>query len=185
MFNISDQTSKSSKANAETLVTLGNTALASAERLAALNLNTARSLWEDGIALVPALFGVKNPQAFVALQSTLAQPVAEKAVAYSRSVYAIMTETQGEVARVVESQFAESSALIAGALDKAAKNGPAGSDVAIAAVKSAIAAANSAYDNMTKATRQVVDITEANVSAATNATVKAVGSAAAKAKKAA
>ena len=41
----------------------------------------------------------------------------------------------------------------------------------------AIAAANSAYDNLAKAAKQVAEIAEANMTAATNATVKAVTSA--------
>ena len=60
------------------------------------------------------------------------------------------------------------------------KNAPAGSDVAVAAVKSMLAAANSAYDNLTKVAKQATEIAEANVSAATE-TVKGF----AKAKKAA
>jgi hypothetical protein len=119
--------------------------------------------------------------------TTLAQPAVEKAVAYSRSVYEIATQTQEELSKVVEGQFSEMNKNVATALDKAAKNAPAGSDVAVAAVKSAIAAANSAYDSMTKAAKQVAEIAEANVAAATTATVKAVGTGAAapKAKKAA
>ena len=40
------------------------------------------------------------------------------------------------------------------ALDKALKNAPAGSDVAVSSLKSAIAAANSAYDSVAKAAKQ-------------------------------
>ena len=47
------------------------------------------------------------------------------------------------------------------------KNAPAGSDVAVAAVKSMLAAANSAYDNFTKVAKQATEIAEANVAAAT------------------
>ena len=63
---------------------------------------------------------------------------------------------------------------------RVAKSAPAGSDVAVAAVKSMLAAANSAYDNLTKVTKQATEIAEANVNAATE-TVKGL----AKAKKAA
>ena len=42
-----------------------------------------------------------------------------------------------------------------------------GSDVAVAAVKSMLAAANSAYDNFTKVAKQATEIAEANVAAAT------------------
>ena len=177
MFAIPEQLANSNKNNVEAILNLANTAFASAERLAALNLNTARSLLEDSVSSAKALLGVKDIQGLVSLQTTLAQPTVEKAVAYSRSVYEITTQTQEEVAKIVESQFAETNKHVATALDKAAKNAPAGSDVAVAAVKSAIAAANSAYDSMTKAAKQVAEITEANVAAATSATVKAVGSA--------
>jgi phasin family protein len=182
-----EQFASANKANVETLLTIANTAFASAERLAALNLNTARAVLEDSVANAKALLAVKDVQQLVAMQTTLAQPAVEKAVAYSRSVYEIATQTQEELAKVVEGQFSEINKNVSVALDKAAKNAPAGSDVAVAAVKSAIAAANSAYDSMTKAAKQVAEIAEANVAAATTATVKAVGTGAAapKARKAA
>jgi phasin family protein len=174
------------KANVETMLSIANTAFASAERLAALNLNTARAMLEDSVAGAKALLTAKDMQQLVAMQTTLAQPAVEKAVAYSRSVYEIATQTQEELSKLVEGQFSEINKNVSSALDKAAKNAPAGSDVAVAAVKSAFAAANSAYDSMTKAAKQVAEIAEANVAAATTATVKAVGKTAApKAKKAA
>jgi phasin family protein len=180
-----EQFAAANKANVETLLFVANTAFASAERLAALNLNTARSLLEDSMSNVKAMLAVKDPQSLMSLQASLAQPAVEKAVAYSRSVYEIATQTQEELGKVLESQVGEINKNVASALDKAAKNAPAGSDIAVAAVKQAIAAANSAYDSMTKAAKQVAEIAEANVAAATTATVKAVGTSAAKVKKAA
>ena len=187
MYNTPEQLAGANKANVEAMLTLANTAFASAERLAALNLNTARAILEDGVANAKAMLGAKDVQELMSLQASLAQPAIEKAVAYSRSVYEISAQTQEEFSKLVEAQFAEVNKNVASTLDKAAKNAPAGSDVAVAAVKSAIAAANSAYDSMTKAAKQVAEIAEANVAAATSATVKAVGTGAAapKAKKAA
>ncbi|TRZ56070.1 MAG: phasin family protein, partial [Rhodocyclaceae bacterium] len=124
MFATPDQFASSNKANVETVLTLANTAFASAERLAALNLNTARSILEDSVASAKALLAVKDVQSLVALQSTLGQPAAEKAVAYSRSIYEIATQTQEEIAKIVESQFAEANKNVTSALDKAAKNAP-------------------------------------------------------------
>jgi phasin family protein len=184
MYNTPEQFSSANKANVENMLTVANTAFASAERIAALNLNTARTLLEDTVSNAKAVLAVKDAQDFMNLQTTLAQPVMDKAIAYSRSLYEIATQTQEEFSKIFESQFAEVNKNVASVLDKAAKNAPAGSDVGIAAVKSAIAAANSAYDTMTKAAKQVAEIAEANVAAATSATVKAVTSAP-KAKKAA
>ena len=130
----------------------------------------ARGDWDNTKALLAA----KDVQELINLQASLAQPIVEKAVAYARSVYEITSQSQEEVSKVFEGQVAEINKGVASALDKAAKSAPAGSDVAVAAVKSAIAAANSAYDSMSKAAKQVAEIAEANVAAATNATVKAV-----------
>lgn len=184
MYNTPEQFSSVNKANVETLMTVANTAFASAERIAALNLNTARTLLEESVSNAKSLLAIKDVQELMNLQTSLAQPALDKAIAYSRSLYEIATQTQEEFGKIIESQFAEVNKNVATVLDKAAKNAPAGSDVAVAAVKSAIAAANSAYDTMTKAAKQVAEIAEANVAAATSATVKAVSSAP-KAKKAA
>lgn len=174
MFATPEQFAATNKANIETLLTLANSTFASAERFAALNLNTARSILEDSIANAKSLLGAKDVQELLSLQSALAQPLVEKAVAYNRSVYEIASQSQEEVSKLVEAQIAELNKNLAVALDKAAKSAPAGSDVAVAAVKSALAAANSAYDSVSKAAKQVAEIAEANVAAATNATVKAV-----------
>ncbi len=184
MYTTPEQFAGANKANVETLLTIANTAFASAERLAALNLNTARILLEDSVNNAKALLAAKDVQELVSMQSALAQPAFEKAVAYSRSVYEIASQTQDEFSKIFDSQYVELNKNVSNVLDKAAKSAPAGSDVAVAAVKSAIAAANSAYETMNKAAKQVAEMAEANVAAATSATVKAVG-AAQKAKKAA
>ena len=185
MFATPEQFAAANKASVEAMLSLANTALASAERIAALNLNTARSLLEDGVANTKAILGAKDPQEAMAVQASLAQPNVEKAVAYTRSVYEISAQSKEEVSKLLEGQFGDFQKQVAGLLDKAAKSAPAGSDVAVNAVKSAIAAATSAFDSMNKAAKQVAEIAEANVAAATNATVKAVGTTAAGKKKAA
>ena len=183
MFTTPEQLAAANKANVEALLTIANTTFASAERLAALNLNTARTVLEETVANAKTMMSAKDPQALMSLQASLAQPIVEKAVAYSRSVWEIMTETQEALSKVTEAQVSEVNKRIAEALEKAAQSAPGGSDVAVAAVKSAIAAANSAYDSMNKAAKQVAEIAEANVASATSATVSAVGAAAASAPK--
>lgn len=182
MNKLPAQFAEASKASVEAMLTIANTVFASAERVAALNLNTARTMLEDSVANTKALLSAKDIQDMASLQATLAQPSLEKAVAYSRSIYEIATQTQGELAKISEAQMAEMKMAMTNSLDQSLKNAPAGSEVAVAAVKSAIAAANSAYDNMTKAAKQVTDMAEANVAAATTATIHAVGSSSATAK---
>ncbi|WP_300455713.1 phasin family protein [Accumulibacter sp.] len=185
MFTITtpEQFAAANKASVDAMLTLANTALASAERIAALNLNTARSMLEDGVANAKAMLGAKDAQEFFSVQASLAQPSLEKAVAYTRSVYEISAQSKEEIGKLLEAQFADFQKQTLALLEKATKNAPAGSDVAVSAVKSAIASATTAFESMNKAAKQVAEIAEANVAAATNATVKAVGATAANVKK--
>jgi len=64
---------------------------------------------------------------------------------------------------------------VASLLDKVSKNAPAGTDIGVAAVKSALAAASSAYDNFNRVVKQATDIAEANVTAASATVAKQSG----------
>src|SRR3954471_1654538 len=92
----------------------------------------------------------------------------EKAIADSKSIYEVATDANAEFSKVAERRVAEWNENFVSLLDKVSKNAPAGSDVAVAAVKSMLAAANSAYDNMNRVAKQATEIAEANVSAATD-----------------
>lgn len=172
-----------SKASLDLSLFFTNTALASIERLTALNLAAARSILEESLAISKALLGAKDLQSFLSLQASLAQPTIEKSVAYSRNVFAITSEAKENIAKVVESKIADANNKVSGLVQKALDQAPAGSEVAVAAVKSAIAASNSAYEGINKAAKQVAEIAEANVAAATSATVKAAAAVASKDKK--
>ena len=167
MFTTPEQFAAANKATVDSLLSVANTALATAERIAALNLNTARSTLEDAASGVKSVMGAKDPQAAVAAQTALAQPAVEKAVAYSRSVYEITSETQQELAKMVQAQFGDFQKSMAGLVELAAKSAPAGSEGAVAAVQSAIAAANSAFGNMSAITKQFTEAAQANIAAAT------------------
>jgi len=183
MFNSPEQFATANKAAVDSLLSLANMALASAERVAALNLNTARAILEDGVENSKVVMSAKDPQEAVSASAAMTQPGLEKAVAYSRSVYEISAQTQEELSKVVEEQFGAFQKQASDLMDKAYKSAPAGSEAAVAAVKSAVAASNSAFENMKKVAKQVAEITESNVAAATNATVKAVSDSAEAAKK--
>ena len=161
------------KASVDALLALANSALASAESIASLNLNTARTMLETGMANTKALLGAKDPQEALAVSKAQVQPAIEQAVAYNRSLYEISLQSKDEVSKQIESQLADFQSHISGLVEKVAKNAPAGSEVAVAAVKSAIEAANSAFGTMKDVARQASEMTEANVAKATSATIEA------------
>ena len=161
------------KAAVDSLLSVANTALASAERIAALNLNTARAALEDTVSGVHAIAGAKSPQDIASVATALTQPAIEKATAYARSVYEITSQSQGELTKMIEAQFGDFQKTIAGLVEQAAKSAPAGSESALAAVQNAMAAATSAFGNMNVVAKQFAEQAQTNVAAATKAVTAA------------
>ena len=173
MYATPEQIAATNKAGFEAMLGLANAQFAAFERLSTLNFNTTKAAFEESLSHAKALLAAKDMQEVVTLNAAAAQPTLEKAVAYSHRVYEVASKTQGEVAKYVEAQAAEFNKNLAMLLEKFSKNAPAGSDVAVAAVKSALAAANSAYDNFNKVAKQASEIAEANFTAATSVTKEA------------
>ncbi len=173
------------KANVETLFGLTNKAFEGVEKLVELNLQVAKTALTEAAETTQAALSVKDAQELLSLQAGLLQPVAEKAAAYSRHVYDIAAATNAEVAKVAEERLADGQAKFMNLVDSAVKNAPAGTENAVALVKSALSAANNAYESVHKAAKQAAEIADANIQAMTSTAVKASQAAAPKGKRAA
>lgn len=178
MFKTNEQFTTTNKAAVDAMMTVANTSFATIERLAALNLNTARALLSDSTANVGALFAIKDAKGALALQSSLAKPMLENAVAYSRSVYEILSQSASGLSQIAESQAAGVKKSLNAAIDQSLKNAPAGSESVVAAMKSGLAAVDSAYGTMTSAAKQATASFEANVASANAAADKLIAKAA-------
>jgi len=162
-----EQIQASNKANLEAIVAVATTQFATAEKIGNLQAIAIKSTFEDTVANVRALASARDVQEYFNLQRSFAQPAIEKAIAYSKGVYEVVTQANAEFSKLAERRVAEWNQGLVSMLDNAAKNAPAGSEVAVTALKQMIAAGNTAYDNLTKATKQATEIAEANVAAAT------------------
>ena len=169
-----EQVIASQKATVETLFGLTNKAFAGVEKLVELNVQASKAALAETANQTQALMGVKDAQELLALQAGLMQPLAEKTAAYSRHLYDIASGTTSEFSKAVESQAADAQAKFMSMVDGAAKNAPAGSETAMAVMKSAVAAANNAFESVQKAVKQATDMAEANFNAASNTAVSAV-----------
>ena len=173
------------KANVETLFGLTHKAFEGVEKLVELNLQVAKASLIEVAEATKAAMSVKDAQELMALQTSLLQPSAEKAAAYSRHLYDIAASTNAEVTKVAESTLADTQKKMLSVVDNAVKNAPAGTENAVALVKSAVAAANNAYESVHKAAKQAAEVAEANFTAITNTAVKASQAAGKTAKRAA
>jgi phasin family protein len=161
------------KSNIEVLFGLTNKAFEGVEKLVELNLQVARAAIGEAAENTKAVMSAKDAKEFLALQSSLLQPAAEKAAAYSRHLYDIATATTADIGKVAEAQASEAQAKFMTAVDSAVKNAPAGSENAVALVKSAVAAANNAFEGVQKAVKQATDVAEANFQAMSAQATKA------------
>jgi phasin family protein len=172
MIKTAEQFSVANKAAVDSMLTLLNANLAAAERLAALNLNTARAILADSSANAGALLAAKDPQSLIAVQKAMAKPAIDKAIAYSRGVYDIVKQSTEGVTQIAEGQAVELKKSFTAAIDQSLARAPAGSETIVAAVKTAMAAADQAYGTLTSAAKQATSAIEANVASATAATDK-------------
>lgn len=160
MFNNNEQLKSLSQAQFDKAVRLSNIVLASAERFANLHLELSKKLLADQAATTKAL---------VELQASLAQPGIDQAFSVARSVYDAALQTQTDIQSFVEEQVLEFNKQLCANLDKVSKNAPAGSEVAINAVKNMLTSATAAYDNVTRTAKKVgTELAEAGVEAAAN-----------------
>jgi phasin family protein len=185
MYNTTEQFSELNQAGVDYALRFSQIALDNAERLVKVQLEASKSAIEDGVKNVKAISEIKDVQELIALRAKLAEASVEKSLAYSRSVYEVASEAQAEVTKLIEESLAAYSKGVANFVDRAAKSAPAGSDVAVTALKSTVAATTAAFDSFTKATKQVASFADASVKAATQATANAVAKATPASRKAA
>jgi phasin family protein len=157
-----EQVLASHKANIETLFGLTHKAFEGVEKLVELNVQATKAALAETANHTQAVLGVKDAQELLALQAGLVQPLAEKTAAYSRHLYDIASAAGADLGKTFEGQAADAQKKFVGLVDNAAKNAPAGSETAVAVLKSAVAAANNAFESVQKAVKQASDIAEAN-----------------------
>jgi phasin family protein len=152
------------------------------ERLVELNMAASKAAFSESFSGLETLMSVKTPQDLLAVQASMGQPVYEKSVAYSRHLADIATTTGAQLAKTAEGKVAEAQKAFTAVLETSLKNAPAGSDAAVAAIKSAIEAGNTAMETAQKAAKQAAQTAESTFKAATNQAEAAVKSAMTKVK---
>src|SRR6185312_17266707 len=144
--------------------------LENAERFAELGLEAARETLEQAAAHAQSLAGARDVHEVIALNSAALEPVMKRAYAYSRTAYETAAQTNAEVKKTIEKQAVEFNRAAVAALEEAFKYAPTGSESIVENMKSAMAAAQSAYGNIASLNKRIYDTVgksvEDNVAAA-------------------
>lgn len=159
MFKI-DQLTAANEAAIEHFAYFAKLSVANAEKFAELGLGAARESLDLATRHAQSIAGARDVQEMVAINSAAIEPALQRAYAFSRTAYETAAESNDEVKRVFEKQAAEINQAAVAALEEAFKYAPAGSETVVGNVKSAFAAAQTAYDNAVSLNKQFYDTVE-------------------------
>jgi hypothetical protein len=98
----------------------------------------------------------------------------EKVQAYSRQLFKIVTAAQTEFAQFGLVQREAYGNQVRTLVADVAKSAPAGSEASIAALDSAMAAANTFYETLQRTGQQAVEVTQSNLDIAAVAASKSI-----------
>ena len=169
------QFAETSKASVDSFFATAGKSLEGIEQLATLNLQVLKTSLAEFSELSLATLSAKDASEVAKLQSEALKAVPPKMLAYGRQVMDILTSATAEQRAAAEAQVAEVQAKFVEAVSGALKNAP-GADSALALIKSAVATSNNAYDGVKKASKQVTDAVDANVTKITETATKAIAS---------
>ncbi|HYC38229.1 MAG TPA: phasin family protein [Usitatibacter sp.] len=158
-----DQFTAANEAAIEQFSYFAKLSLANVEKFAGLGLEAARETVALATQHAQAVAGARDVQEVIAINSAALEPAFKRAYAYSRVAFETAAQTGSEVKRVMEQRNAEVQKAAVAALEEAFKYAPAGSETVVANVKSAIAASQSAYDNLVAVNKQIYDTFEKTV----------------------
>lgn len=172
-----DQLIATQKSSLEAFAGLSEKAFASFEKVVELNMAASKALLGESVNNLQSLMQVKDAQALIALQTSLVQPLNEKSASYSRHLYDILSGASADFTQTFEASAAESQKAVTALLENSLKNAPAGSEAAVAVIKSAITAGTNAVETAQKSAKEALKAVDTSI----NSNIDAVAAAGQKA----
>ena len=170
MFTNPEQFANATKAlfefQLETFNALTSKAVQGVEQVVALNMATAKSQIEDGLATGKEMSQAADPKAAMTLAAAKLQPGVAGANAYNQQLGVIIAEIREEFTRAADAHVAEAKSNLSALIYDVTKNVRPGSENAVQIVKTAIDNAFNGYEQVTKATKQAVQSVEAQIAKA-------------------
>jgi phasin family protein len=163
---------------------LTSKAVQGVEQVVALNMATAKNSAEASIAAGKDISAAKDPKEAMAALTAHAQPGMADAAAYGGQLKDIIEDIRTEFTQAADTHMAEAKSTLSALIYDVTQNVKPGSENAVAIIKTAIDNAFQGYEQVTQATRQAVQVVEAQVAkASAQVSTPAAAKPAAKAKK--
>ena len=166
MANLNNQFAEINQSAVDAAAKLSKVSIESAERMFALQLAFAKAALADATSTARAAATTQDPQQLLALRTKSAEAAMSQMIELSRSLYEVASGAQAEFTKLAEERLSAVQRGVTESVDQAARSAPAGSDVAVAALKSSMAAATAAFDTFSKAARHATSFSDAGAKAA-------------------
>lgn len=144
-----------------------------AGKLAELNVNACKSIFEETSLATQQLQASQDPQALLSM--TQAQPQIEKALLYGRQLGEIMASMQTDLANVVKAEVEESQQSMAKIAETSAVGAPGSMPNMADLMKSALDNVNAGYEQFMKTAQESTEAAQGNFLAAAKPAKKATG----------
>jgi phasin family protein len=135
------------------------------EQVVALNMATAKNSLEGSMAVGKEMSQAKDMQSAMAAASQ-ARPGMDGAIQYGSELKVIIDDIQSEFRQAADAHMAEAKSTLSALIYDVTKNVKPGSENAVEIIKAAIDNAFQGYEKVTQATRQAVEVVEAQIAKA-------------------
>ncbi|RSZ59802.1 TIGR01841 family phasin [Massilia atriviolacea] len=145
---------------------LTSKAVQGVEQVVSLNMTTAKNSVQGSMAMGKEMSQAKDPKAAMDVAAAHARPMAG-AVEYGEQLKVIIDDIHNEFTQAADAHIAEAKSTLTALIYDVTQNVKPGSENAVEIIKTAIDNAFQGYEQVTKATRQAVQVVEDQIAKAT------------------
>ena len=157
-----------------TVANFANSSLENAQKITALQCETASRFIEQSVSTTKNLLSAKTPTQASNLIKDFAVFSLEATLSNSKEIINLLTKSQASFKNAANVSFKNAGNSILNSIDKVSEVNPAWSKAATASVQKLIDATNKANETLEKVTDQVSTITHKGVESAAKATVNTI-----------
>ena len=147
-----EQFSELHRKNMEAAMRLAQMSIESSQRIVALQVEVAKTLFQDSVDNAKALATVKDPQQAVSLRTQYTQDTTQKMMEAAREIAEIGNASRTEFSRMMTEQLASGSKDMMEAFQSFFGTLPGQSSSVVDAMQQAMAQANKAFEQIAEAT---------------------------------
>lgn len=151
MAGKTEQFTELHRKNMEAAMRLAQLSIDNSQRIMALQTELAKDMFQSGVENAKALTGARDPQAALQLRTQYAQETTQRMVAAAQQIAEISNSARAEFARLVTEQLASGSQDMTESLQAFMKSMPGQTPNMMESFQQAIATANQAFEQITKA----------------------------------